>query len=68
MIMGPVCDTAFLLGQKKTKNKNISPDHVGDTLFFFFFFFFFFCPGKKSHITLFGALGGLAFDSTYDIK
>ena len=48
VIMGHVGDTAFLLGQKF-----ISPGHVGGTAF---------CPGKK-HITTFGALGGLAFDS-----
>ena len=25
-------------------------------------------PGKKTHITPFGALGNLVFDSTYDMK
>ena len=33
--------------------------HVGDTAFF---------PGQETHITTFGALGGLAFDIAYDIK
>ena len=54
MIMGHVGDTAFLPEQKP-----ISPGHVLDTAFLL---------GHKSHITTFGALGGLAFDSTYDIK
>ena len=44
-------------GQKESKH--ISPGHVGDTAFL---------PGQKNHITTFGALGGLAFDSAYDIK
>ena len=56
MIMGHVHgDTAFFPGQKP-----ISPGHVGDTAFL---------PGqKKTDITTFGTLGGLAFDSAYDIK
>ena len=33
--------------------------HVGDTAFL---------PRQKKHITPFGALGSLAFDSAYDIK
>ena len=44
-------------GQKEPKI--ISPGHVGDTAFL---------PGQKTDITTFGALGGLAFDSAYDIK
>ena len=44
---------------KKQKNKNISPGHLGDTSFL---------PGHKTHITTFGVLGGLAFDSANDIK
>ena len=54
MIMGHVGATAFCAGKKP-----ISPGHVGDTAFL---------PGQKTHITNFGALGGLAFDSAYDIK
>ena len=45
---------ALLLGQKP-----ISPGHVGDMAFLL---------GQKTHITPFGALGSLAFDSTYDMK
>ena len=33
--------------------------HVGDTAFL---------PGQKAHITTFGALGGLAFNSAYNIR
>ena len=33
--------------------------HVSDTAFL---------PGQKTHITTFGALEGLAFDSAYNIK
>ena len=54
MIMGHMSDTAFLPGRKP-----ISPGHVYDTAFL---------PRQKSHINTFGALGGLAFDSAYDIK
>ena len=54
MIMCHVGDTAFLPRQKP-----ISPGHVGDTAFL---------PGQNIHITTFGALGGLAFDSAYEIK
>ena len=39
--------------------KGVIMGHVGDTAFL---------PGQKIHITTFGALGGLAFDSAYDIK
>ena len=47
MIMSHVGDAAFCPGRKP-----ISPGHVGDTAFL---------PGqKKTHITTFGALGGLA--------
>ena len=65
VIMGYVGYTFFFLpGQNP-----ISPGHMGDTAFL---------PvqkkkkkkkkKKKRHITTFGALGGLAFDSAYDIK
>ena len=56
VMMGHVGGTAFLAGQKP-----ISPGHAGDTAFL---------PGqnRKKHITTFGALGGHAFDSAYDIK
>ena len=54
MIMGYMGDTFFCAGKKP-----ISPGHLGDATFL---------PGQKSHIITFGALGGLAFDSTYNIK
>ena len=54
MIIGHVGDMACLPGQK-----TLSPGHMGDTAFL---------PEQKTHITTFGALSGLAFDSAYDIK
>ena len=54
MIMGHVGDRLFCLGKK-----HISSGHMGDTAFL--------C-GQKTHITTFGALDGLAFDSAYHIK
>ena len=55
--MGHVSDTAFFPGQKKKKYVSkvtlvIRP----------------FLHEQKTRITTFGALGGFAFDSTYDIK
>ena len=52
MIMGHVGDKAC------SGKKPISPGHMGNTAFL---------PGQKTHVTIFGALSGLAFDSTYDI-
>ena len=52
MIIGHVGDAAFLPGQKP-----ISLGHVGDAAFLLV---------QKTHITTFGALGGLAFDSAYE--
>ena len=54
MIMSHVGDMAFLHRQKP-----ISPGQEGDTAVL---------PGQKTHIMTFGALGGLAFDSAYDIN
>ena len=56
-----ICDTnmAFKHISLLWSAKGVIMDHVDDTAF---------CPGKKKHITTFGALGGLAFDSAYDIK
>ena len=58
MIMGHMGDTVFFC-QSKTKKKNISRGHVGDTAVF---------AREKTRITTFEALGGLAFDSAYDMR
>ena len=52
---GHMGDTAFFACAKKP----VPPGHMGDTTSL---------PRQKTHITTFGALGSLAFDSTYDIK
>ena len=56
MLMGHVGDTACLPDQK---NIYISPGHVGDRAFL---------PGQKNPYHHIRGIGGLAFDSAYDIK
>ena len=53
MIICNVDDTVFCPGKN-----TISPGHEGGTAFL---------PGQKTRITTFG-LGGLAFDSAYNIE
>ena len=56
MIMGQVGDRAFFCPGKKNPYHQAT---CGDTAFL---------HGQKTYITIFGALGGLAFDPAYDIK
>ena len=53
VIMGYVGDAAFLPGQKKKEKKRKKKEKKKE---------------KKKQITTLRALGGIAFDSAYDIK
>ena len=67
-MMGYVGDTAFSPGQKKKKKKTKKKKKKTITRSRWRYGFFARAKKKTKHITTFGALGGLAFDSAFDIK